>query len=138
MFKAIKDNKIIAINETGYFPLLDHDGVKYDSDHTTADYVHVNGEYVLTSSAEAIEQKKSDVRAVRNRYLERTDKFMLTDYPITDEEREEYKQYREYLRDYPETENWWENPPKDFSTWKAPMESDNIEQDAEQIIDSGD
>lgn len=46
--------------------------------------------------------------------------------------------YREYLRDYPETENWWENPPKDFSTWKAPMESDNIEQDAEQIIDSGD
>ena len=63
-------------------------------------------------------EKKARVRQVRNQYLEQTDKYMITDYPITDEERELYKQYRTYLRTYPETEGWYENPPKDFSTWK--------------------
>ena len=64
------------------------------------------------------EQKEAEIRSVRNQYLEQTDKFLLVDYPITDEERELYKQYRTYLRDYTLSENWWENSPKDFSTWK--------------------
>ena len=118
MFKALKDNKIIAINETGEFPCLVYDSVEEDTEHQVADYIHCDGQFVLTSSAEAIEQKKTDVRAVRNQYLEQTDKFMITDYPITDDERELYKQYRTYLRDYTLSENWWEHSPKDFSTWK--------------------
>ena len=118
MFKAIKDNKIIAINETGDFPCLVHDSVEEDTEHSIADYMQVNGEYVLTSSDEAIEQKKAEVRSVRNQYLKQTDKFMIVDYPITDDERELYKQYRVYLRDYTLSENWWEHSPKDFSTWK--------------------
>ena len=64
------------------------------------------------------EEKKARVRQVRNQYLKQTDEFMITDYPITDEERELYKQYRTYLRDYTLSENWWEHSPKDFSTWK--------------------
>lgn len=64
------------------------------------------------------EEKKAQIRQVRNQYLEQTDKYMITDYPITDEERELYKQYRVYLRDYTLSENWWEHSPKDFSTWK--------------------
>ena len=107
MFKAIKDRKIIAINETGDFPCLIHDIVEEDTEHSIADYMQVNGEYVLTSSDEAIEQKKADVRSVRNQYLEQTDKYMITDYPITDDERELYKQYREYLRTYPECRHWY-------------------------------
>ena len=43
---------------------------------------------------------------------------MIVDYPITDEERGLYRQYRVYLRDYTLSENWWEHSPKDFSTWK--------------------
>ena len=39
---------------------------------------------------------------------------MIADYPITDDERELYKQYREYLRDYTLTENWWESEPQKF------------------------
>ena len=118
MFKAIKDDKIIAINETGEFPLLNNDLVEEDSEHSLSDYLQVNGEFILTVSDEAIEQLKEQVRAVRNHYLEQTDKFMIADYPITDEERELYRQYREYLRDYTLSENWWEHSPKDFSTWK--------------------
>ena len=117
MFKALKDNKIIAINESGEFPCLVHDRVEEDTEHTVADYIQVNGEYVLKTSDEAIEQKKTDVRAVRNQYLEQTDKFMITDYPITDEERELYKQYRVYLRDYTLPENWWESEPQKFEEW---------------------
>lgn len=66
------------------------------------------------------EQKEAEVRAVRNQYLEQTDKFMITDYPIADEERELYKQYRVYLRDYTLTENWWESEPLKFEEWNNP------------------
>ena len=125
MFKAIKDNKIIAINETGYFPLLNHDNVEEDTEHSVSNYVQVNGQYVLTSSAEAIEQKKADVRAVRNSYLKQTDKFMIVDYPITEEERELYKQYRTYLRDYTLSEKWWEHSPKTFEKWKSLQTTNN-------------
>ena len=65
------------------------------------------------------EEKKARVRQVRNQYLEQTDKFMITDYPITDEERELYKQYREYLRDYTLPENWWESEPQKFEEWAS-------------------
>ena len=128
MFKAIKDNKIIAINETGEFPLLNHDSVEEDLEHIIADYMQVNGEYVLTSSAEAIEQRKEQVRAVRNSYLEQTDKYMITDYPITDDERELYKKYREYLRTYPECQDWYKANPKTYEEWYALyLEADKLQ-----------
>ena len=117
MFKAIKDNKIIAINDSGDFPCLVHDSVEEDTEHQLSDYIHCDGQFVLTASDEAIEQRKEQVRAVRNQYLEQTDKYMITDYPITDNERELYKQYRTYLRDYTLTDNWWESEPQKFEEW---------------------
>ena len=65
------------------------------------------------------EQKEAEIRAVRNQYLEQTDKFMITDYPITDDERELYKQYREYLRTYPECQYWYKANPKTYEEWHA-------------------
>ena len=125
MFKAIKENKIVAINETGDFPCLVHDRVEEDTEHTVADYIQVNGEYVLKTSDEAIEQKKTDVRSVRNQYLEQTDKYMITDYPISDEERELYKQYRTYLRTYPECRDWYKANPKTYEEWKSLQTTNN-------------
>ena len=125
MFKAIKDSKIVAINETGYFPLLNHDSVEEDTEHQLSNYVHCDGQFVLTVSDEAIEQSKEQVRAVRNQYLEQTDKYMITDYPISDEERELYKQYREYLRTYPECQDWYEANPKTYDEWKSLQTTNN-------------
>ena len=125
MFKAIKDNKIIAINETGDFPCLVHDSVEEDTEHQLSDYVHCDGQFVLTVSDEAIEQYKEQVRAVRNQYLEQTDKFVLADYPITDEERELYKQYRTYLRTYPECIDWYKANPKTYDEWKSLQTTNN-------------
>lgn len=128
MFKAIKDNKIIAINESGDFPCLVHDSVEEDIKHTVSDYMQIDGEYVLTSSDEAIEQKKAQVRSVRNQYLEQTDKYMIADYPITDDERELYKQYREYLRTYPECQDWYKANPKTYDEWYALyLEADKLQ-----------
>ena len=128
MFKAIKDNKIIAINETGDFPCLVHDSVEEDTEHQLSDYIHCDGQFVLTSSAEAIEQKKAEVRAVRNQYLKQSDEFMIVDYPITDDERELYKQYREYLRTYPESQEWYKANPKTYEEWYASyLEADKLQ-----------
>ena len=128
MFKALKDDKIIAINDSGEFPCLVYDSVEEDIEHQLSDYMHCDGQFVLTSSAEAIEQKKTDVRTVRNKYLEQTDKVMLVDYPIADEERELYKQYREYLRTSPECQDWYKANPKTYEEWYALyLEADKLQ-----------
>ena len=120
MFKAIKDDKIIAINETGEFPLMNYDSLEEDTEHQLSDYVHYDGQFVLTSSDEAIEQKKAEVRAVRNQYLKQTDEFMIVDYPITSTQKTKYKQYRVYLRDYPDSsEDWFEHEPMSFDEWST-------------------
>lgn len=122
MFKAIKDNKIIAINDSGEFPCMIYDSVEEDAEHQLSDYVHCDGQFVLTVSDEAIEQKKAEFRAVRNQYLEETDKYVaLSDFPITDEEREQYKAYRVYLRDYTLEDEWWLANPKTFEEYSEQL-----------------
>ena len=69
------------------------------------------------------EEKQTRVRQVRNQYLQDTDKYIaLSDFPITDEERELYKAYRVYLRDYPECQDWYKSNPKTYEEWKALLE----------------
>ena len=72
-----------------------------------------------------IEQREAEVRSVRNQYLEQTDKYMITDYPISDEERELYRQYRTYLRTYPECRDWYKANPKTFDEWKSLQTTNN-------------
>ena len=124
MFKIMKDNKIVGVSENEPV-LLDNYEVQEDNEHSVSDYMQINGEFVLTSSDEAIEQRKEQVRAVRNKYLEQTDKYMITDYPISDEERELYRQYREYLRTYPECQDWYKANPKTYEEWKSLQTTNN-------------
>lgn len=49
MYKAIKDNKIIAISDSSIFSLLVYDSIEQDTEHTVADYDQYNGEYLLKS-----------------------------------------------------------------------------------------
>lgn len=67
------------------------------------------------------EEKKVQVRAVRNQYLKQTDKFMITDYPITLAQKGKYQRYRVYLRDYPETADWYKSNPKTYEEWEMTM-----------------
>jgi hypothetical protein len=45
-------------------------------------------------------------RDERNRLLAETDKYLLLDFPISDEDREIVKNYRQQLRDVTEDKNW--------------------------------
>lgn len=79
-------------------------------------YFDKDGNFILGKTPE---KKQEEIRSIRNSYLRDTDKYIVTDYPITDEGRELYKAYRVYLRDYPESsENWYESEPLTFEKWK--------------------
>lgn len=63
------------------------------------------------------EELKEQVRKVRDGYLSYWDFTQLIDAPFTEEEKEKYREYRQYLRDYTKEENWWLQDPDDFATW---------------------
>ena len=74
-----------------------------------------NGKYKIYWTKD---QKKENVRQVRNRYLDATDKFLsIIDYPINDELREKYREYRIYLRDYTKGLLWYNKEPLTFDDW---------------------
>jgi hypothetical protein len=58
MYKAIKDNKIIAINETDNFPCLVYDEVIEDTEHTCEDYKQYDGEFTLHNIEKDNEEMK--------------------------------------------------------------------------------
>lgn len=69
------------------------------------------------------EEKENEIRAIRNFYLFDTDKFLsVTDFPITEAEKAQYREYRKYLREYTKEENWCEQPPMTFEEWKEESE----------------
>lgn len=71
------------------------------------------------------EIKEEEVRKVRNQYLETyvdPKQLVMVWNSLTAEEQELYKDYRQYLLDYPQTEGWWEENPLDFNTWKQGRE----------------
>lgn len=126
MFKAIKDNKIIAISDTdSEFPCLVCDAIASEPEHNTSDYVKVNGEYVLVIDDKAIEKKKDDVRAVRNSYLEQyvdPKQLFLVWESLSQDDKQMYIDYRKYLLDYTKEENWWEQNPMTIEEWLRDFE----------------
>lgn len=70
--------------------------------------------YAPSKPMDALAQEK---RAERDNLLAQTDKYMLSDFPITDEKREQYKAYRQYLRDLPEQESFPNVEVLSFDDW---------------------
>lgn len=85
MYKAIKENKIIAINEKEYFPCLVYDAVEEDKEHTCEDYAQYNDEFILKKDIPAPteeEQKENRARA----YKEEVDPITSHIQRLRDEE----------------------------------------------------
>ena len=78
MYKAIKDNKIIAISDTdAEFFCMVKDSVETDDEHTTADYDQYNGEYILKEDY-PVEVRNEEIRAQRQaRYVVESDPLRL-------------------------------------------------------------
>lgn len=125
MWKFIQNNKIKEVRENDTFNRAFYVGeFEEDKEHTIDDYMQVNGEYVLTSSDEAIKQKKDDVRAVRNSYLEKyvdPKQLVLVWNSLSENEQKEYTDYRRYLLDYPEIEDWYKQNPLTFEEWESEL-----------------
>lgn len=47
------------------------------------------------------ELKLGKIRIDRDSYLQASDKTMLPDYPLSSEDKKNWRKYREYLRDFP-------------------------------------
>ena len=124
MFKAIKDEKIIAVNESGEFPCMIYDSVEEDTEHTLSDYVHCNGEFVLTTSdppiAQYKEMKRSERDAMIEKYewrLSRYERQKAINIETTDSE-ETYLNLCKYiqdLRDITKKDKWWQLELKEFT-----------------------
>ena len=63
------------------------------------------------------EEKQAQTRAIRNSLLVDSDKYLMPDFPTDDVGRELYIQYRQYLRDYTQSPNWWESQPLKYEDW---------------------
>ena len=80
-----------------------------------------NGQWYVKGYAPAEPETEIQIRVreIRDNLLEQTDKYMIVDFPISDEGRETMKQYRQYLRDYTKQNNWWESLPMTFDEYIA-------------------
>lgn len=78
---------------------------------------------VYTDQEELIEAKKDHVRSIRNLYLEKYVDGAVSNplrwVDMSQDLRDMYTNYRKYLLDYTEEENWWEQNPKTLEEWKG-------------------
>lgn len=68
-----------------------------------------------------VEELQAEVRAVRNSYLETyvdPKQLVMVWERLSEDERQTYADYRQYLLDYTQTENWWLNNPLTFEEWQ--------------------
>lgn len=76
-----------------------------------------DGTYTVYEVKESESEIQYRVREIRDNALEQTDKYMISDFPISDEERQQFIAYRKYLRDYTEQKDWWKMLPMNFENW---------------------
>ena len=118
MFIGYQNDKIAFIADTREelenMPCVTLDKIE----ETDKEYFLHNGKYVCEIS---VEELQAEVRAVRNSYLETyvdPKQLVMVWNSLTAEEQELYKDYRQYLLDYPQTEEWYEQNPLTFDEWK--------------------
>lgn len=77
---------------------------------------------IYDDEEELIKAKQDFVRSVRNQYLvDYVDGAVsnpLRWADMSQELKDMYINYRQYLLDYTDTENWWEQLPKTLDEWK--------------------
>lgn len=129
MFVAIKNNKIIAHNETEKFPLMNHDEIKEIDDVTL---VQVDGEFLPDTDEKVIKQQKieksNQVKSIRNQYLSDTlakcdryekQKAIGLDTTESEDTYRNYLLYLQYLRDVPQSENFPDVEVFTFNKWSV-------------------
>lgn len=118
MYLGYQNDKIAFVAETKEelenMPCVTLDRIE----KTDKTYFLHNGEYVFEVS---IEDMQSEVRAVRNSYLEKyvdPKQLVLVWESLSVDERNIYSDYRRYLLDYTDNEDWYLKNPLTLDEWK--------------------
>ena len=113
--KCIKDGKITKINELGEFITIT---TEQEKGVLEGNFVIENNQIREKTFLEKQQDLSLQKRHDRDVMLKATDVYMLIDFPISDEQRELYKQYRQYLRDFPAMEGFPEIGVMSFKEWQ--------------------
>ena len=104
---------------SGNWTIIPTDDLPVNFDPAT--YTIENGQLVPASADVMVlrEQARTAKRATvlrsqRDKALTATDKYMIPDFPISEQQREQYRTYRQYLRDLPESDGFPDVPVMDF------------------------
>ena len=119
MFYAfIEDNKLVGAGECRQLTAgVDNVEISEEVFRNIERYVW-NGTDMVRDPDFEVKRRSAEVRADRDKLLFATDKYMLVDFPIAEDERELYRQYRQYLRDIPEAEGFPDVSILTFEDWK--------------------
>lgn len=112
-WKILKSELNANLNEYSKVAQWCNESGKYHMDHDDLYYK------VVENPEPSVEDLQKEVRALRNNYLAKYDFTQLSDAPFTEQEKEKYAQYRHYLRDYTNQENWWKQNPLTYEEWSA-------------------
>lgn len=120
MFYAfIEDNKLVGAGECRQLTEgVDNVEISEEVFRNIDRYVW-NGTALAEDPDFEVKRRSAEVRAERNELLCQTDKYMLADFPIKYDAKEEYRAYRQYLRDIPEQEDFPDEAIKTFEEWKG-------------------
>lgn len=92
-----------------------------DNEHQISDYTMVEGEYLLNDDPAAIEYEKNRIRELRNSYLVQFVDHVVSNQirfsEMSETDKEKILNYRRYLLDYTNNENWWQKSPLDWENW---------------------
>lgn len=92
-----------------YFYAINGDDDSEVSNFIRENFNNGNLNYEMPDSSKVFEYNASSCRAERNNLLSDTDKYMTLDYPISDENRDILRNYRQALRDLPQQEGFPHN-----------------------------
>ena len=132
MYVWIKDGEITAFCEEkpdGTFP------EEYgEMQETNREVIHIKGKIYFADSDEAVallkEQAIEEARIKRDVYLSTYVDPIVTNplrwSELTEEGQNQYKEYRQYLLDIPQQENFPDAKILTFEEWKESNSSDNI------------
>ena len=120
MFYAfIEDNKLVGAGECRQLTEgVDNVEISEEVFRNIERYVW-NGTDIVRDPDFEVKRRSAEVRAERDDLLCQTDRYMLADFPVVEDERELYRQYRQYLRDIPEQESFPDEGIKTFGEWKG-------------------
>lgn len=119
MFYAfIEDNKLVGAGECRQLTEgVDNVEISEEVFRNIERYVW-NGTALAEDPDFEVKRRSAEVRAERDELLLVTDRYMLADFPVAEDEREKYRQYRQYLRDIPAEEGFPDISVLTFVEWK--------------------